>query len=68
MFSQRDLIIFLAGAVTFHALAHIMMGYMGMLPMQFGPIMLTEALNTFAVIASAVVAAGLLWWAHGLKR
>lgn len=68
MFSKRDLIIFLAGATTFHALAHIMLGYWGMLPMQFGPLLLTPQLNTFVIIISAVVAVGLLWWAQGLRR
>jgi hypothetical protein len=67
--STRDMAIFLAGAATLHMISHIAIAWFGMLPMHipFFNIEWTSQYNMYAIIASAVVAAVLLWWSCKLK-
>lgn len=64
MISRRDFGMMLVGAALFHMISHMIIGWMGMLPLKFGPILLTEQLNMIAIVASALLAFGLFWWAR----
>jgi len=62
MISKRDLGMMLVGAALFHMVGHMIVAWMGILPLQFGSMVLTQQLNMIAIVASAVVAVGLFWW------
>jgi hypothetical protein len=69
---QRDALVFIGGAETFHALSHLWLGLSGMLPMTFPltaatAITLTPGLNVFATVVNVVIAAACLYGAHRLK-
>lgn len=66
MFTFRDFIIFLAGAQFFHTLSHIVIVYSIKLPLKMKFMTLTSKINTWAIIANAVITAILLWWATSL--
>ncbi len=66
MWSTKEFLIFFAGATAFHTLSHIALYFMVSLPMQFGPIILTNQLNNYAIVISSLITAGLLWWANTL--
>jgi len=55
MCSKRDVIIFFAGVAAMHTLGHIMVGYLGMLPMTFMSIEWTQNLNIFAIALNAII-------------
>lgn len=67
MFSKREMIIFFAGAQTFHTISHIIMGYANVLPIQMFSINWTAQLNMYAIIINAVIMGALLWWAARTK-
>lgn len=66
MISRRDFGMMLVGAALFHMISHMMIGWMAILPLSFGPILLTEQLNIIAIIGSALLALGLFWWSRKL--
>lgn len=68
MCSKRDLVIFFAGVAAMHTLSHLMIGYLGVLPMTFMSIEWTQNLNMITIVASAVLTVALLWWAKNLKK
>lgn len=67
MCSKRDIIIFLAGAQTFHAISHLALMFSNNLPITMLGITITPELNTAAIIFNVVTAAALLWWADRLS-
>ena len=66
-----DTVIFLAGAIAFHTLSHIWLATSDLLPMSV-PLMpsftITQSVTGFIIVGSALVTAGLLYWAYRLKR
>jgi hypothetical protein len=66
MWSLKEFVIFLAGASTFHTLSHMLIGYMGILPINFLNITWDQRLNFIAIIANAGITALLFWWAYTL--
>jgi len=67
MWSKKEILIFLAGAAVFHTLSHIFLPMVISLPMQVSFFTFTDQMNIFAIIVSAVIAIGLLWWADKSK-
>jgi len=67
MYSQRDIIIFLAGFEAFHTLSHIIIGASGILPLTFFSITWTQHLNIVAIIVNGLITVGLLWWVSRVK-
>jgi hypothetical protein len=67
MFSFRDILMFLAGAEALHAISHVVIGCMGVLPMQFFSIQWTQQLNTFTIVINILITAWLLYWANSLN-
>lgn len=68
MFKLRDVLIFIAGAVFFHGLSHIILPYYISLPWDVGSMVITSGINTTIIIVSFVVALLLLWGAKKLSR
>lgn len=68
MWSKKDILIFLAGAQTFHTLTHIILGMSNTLPIQFFSITWTTQLNIIAIVLNVIITVGLLWWAHKLDK
>lgn len=66
MFSNKELVIFLAGAEAFHTLSHIFLCCMHILPLKLFTITWTKQLNRAAIVINAVITVGLLWWATQL--
>ena len=62
--SKKSVVIFLAGAMAFHLLSHIVMYFAHILPMSFFGIMQTDQLNAYIIAISAVITVALLWWHH----
>lgn len=67
MYSKRDILMFLAGAMVFHTVSHIFLPVLGLLPMQVFSFVLTYQVNVVIIIMSALVSVGLLWWARNTK-
>lgn len=65
-FSNKEWIIFFAGAEAFHTLSHILLGYLHVLPIKFFSITWTKQLNYLGIIINALITVGLLWWASRL--
>ena len=67
----RDTVIFLAGVSAFHTLSHVWLGMSDLLPMSV-PLLpsftITQSVNGGIIVGSALVTAGLLYWAHRLKK
>lgn len=61
--TKKHVIIFLAGAAAFHTLAHILFAFSGKLPMHVWGMNWTQGYNLVAIVVSAVITAGLLFWA-----
>jgi len=61
MLSKREWIAFAAGAAAFHTLSHIIMAFAG-LPITIMSINLTQQLNTFAIVVSAILTIALFLW------
>lgn len=68
MFNLRDFVVFLAGAEFFHTLSHVMIIYMGILPMDLKIVTLTADMNLWAIIINALLTLLLLWWAKRLGK
>jgi hypothetical protein len=68
MCSKRDIIIFFAGVSAFHTISHIMIGYLGILPLTFLGIDWTVQLNIISIAVNAIITLLLLWWAKNLKK
>lgn len=67
MWSKRDWIIFLTGAVFFHTLSHLIIQLSGTLPLRFFFINLTPQFNLIITIVSALVTLGLFLWSNKFK-
>jgi len=67
MWSTREIIIFCAGAQTFHTLSHLLMTRFCNLPIQLGPFVFTAQFNTYALLVNALITALLLWVTNRLK-
>lgn len=67
MWSTREIIIFLAGAQTFHTLSHIIFALSRTLPIKFWFITWNQQLNLIAIIINVIVMVGLFWWLSKLK-
>lgn len=68
MCSLRDTIIFLAGAVFFHMLSHILLPYIIALPFNFGFMTLTSTMNVWVIAINALLVIVLLWLAGRMKH
>lgn len=66
MLSKREWIAFAAGAFSFHTFSHIVIAYAD-LPIKFMGITLTQQLNMYAIIGSAVITVALFWWLSKTK-
>ncbi len=64
IWTTKDIIVFLAGAQTFHTLSHLVIGLDGALPIKFFFINWTKQLNYMAIAINAVITAGLFWWLY----
>ena len=67
----RDTVIFFAGASAFHILTHVWLGTSDLLPMSvplLPSLTITPTVNGLAIVANTLVTAGLLYWAHRLKK
>lgn len=64
--SQREWVLFAAGAEAFHTLSHISIYFAGILPMKFLFVDWTPQLNTAGIIINGLITLGLLWWASEL--
>ena len=67
MWSKKEILIFLAGAQTFHTLSHIIIALTDTLPIKFWSITWTQQLNLIAITMNFIVMLGLLWWAAKTK-
>jgi hypothetical protein len=61
--TKKHAIIFAAGAAAFHTLSHIMFAFSGKLPMHVWGMDWTQGYNLVTIVVSAVITAGLLFWA-----
>lgn len=68
MITKRDVLIFLAGAMAFHTLSHLVLAVSGILPFTFFNIVWTQNKNTLAIVLNAIITFGLLWWAGKQQR
>lgn len=71
MFTKKNTIMFFAGAAAFHTLSHILLYFTDVLPMRLCSccsFIFTPEMNFWAVIISAAVTVGLLYWASQLKK
>lgn len=66
MCALRDIVIFLAGAIFFHTLSHIILPYLVSMPLDMGFMVLTTKLNLWVIAINALITLALLWWAHRL--
>jgi hypothetical protein len=67
MFKFKYALIFLAGAAFFHAVSHIVVTYVVVLPFPTRFIEWTPFLNTWAIAINAAISILLLWWASRIK-
>lgn len=63
MWTNKEIIIFLAGAEAFHTLSHIFFAVSGTLPVKFWGIKWDQQRNLWAIVINAAITVGLLWWA-----
>lgn len=61
--TNKEILIFLAGAEAFHTLTHVLIGFSGALPIKLFYINWTQQLNLLAVIINGALTIGLLLWA-----
>ena len=61
--TKKHVLIFLAGAAALHTLSHILFAFSGKLPMHVWGMDWTQGYNVVAIVVSAVITAGLLFWA-----
>lgn len=63
----RDVVIFLAGAEFFHTISHIIMPHFFNFPIDVKFMVMTAAMNNYAIGINAVITVLLLWWACRLS-
>lgn len=68
MFSFRDIIIFIAGAMFLHTLSHIFFPFFINLPLDLKFMVFTSPMNNWTIIISAIITVALLWWANRLSK
>jgi hypothetical protein len=66
MWTKKELIIFFAGAETFHTLSHILLYWS--VPFTFWGITISPALNMWAIIINAAVTIWLFMWLKQLQK
>lgn len=68
MLNLRDVVIFLAGAQTFHTVSHLWLRFAGVLPLRLAvpPLLWTAKRNDGAIVINAVVMVLLYWWLWSL--
>lgn len=64
MWSKRDIIVFLAGAFTFHTLAHLTIAMTDTLPIRVFNIIIDKQMNLLGIVVNGLIASGLIWWAN----
>jgi hypothetical protein len=62
MWTQKEIVLFLAGAQTFHTLSHVVVAYLNILPIRVFNMWWTQKLNIIMIVINALLTAGLLWW------
>lgn len=67
MFTLKNLLIFLAGGETFHAISHFMLPYFVKLPLEINGITFTQSMNEWAIIVNGLIAVALLFLASRVK-
>ena len=65
--TKKQVLLFLAGAETFHALAHLFFLVTGQSFHAFG-FMIGQTWNAVAFIINALIAMGLLYWESNIKK
>lgn len=68
MFSRKELLIFLAGAMAFHTLSHIVLYWSNILPIEAFGVLVTPQLNIVAIVVNALITIGLLYYAFNSRR
>lgn len=68
MFTCKNVFIFLAGAVFFHALSHFLLPYYVTLPIQVGTMTITSELNMIIAWVSLAFSVGLLFAAKRCRE
>ncbi len=59
---KKHLIIFLAGASTFHTFSHIMLAFTGTLPIMVFGYEITQTMNLWLIAINTAITIGLFWW------
>ena len=68
MLLKKDVLFFLAGAMTFHTVAHMVLYWSGLLPLTLFGMVITEQLNVVAIIVNLLITIGLLYYAFKVRR
>lgn len=68
MLKSRDIVIFFAGAEFFHTLSHIILQLSVHFPWQTKYMLITGALNNWAIMLNALATVLLLVWASKMKK
>lgn len=63
MCTKRDIILFLAGAETFHTISHAFLGASKVLPMTIFSMTITPRFNMWMTIINAIISCALIYWA-----
>jgi hypothetical protein len=64
MFNLRHLLIFVAGALFFATMTHVLLPYFIQLPITVNDVTVTSTLNNWSIAVNALITLGLLWWAY----
>lgn len=67
MWSKKEIIIFVAGAQTFHTLTHILINFTGTLPIKFFFINWTWGLNFIGIIVNILITIVLFTWIYNYE-
>jgi len=68
MCTLRDVVVFLAGAETMHAVSHVFMHYYVTFPFHTSLVEVTSQMNNIGMIVNAVVAVLLIVWAMRMGK
>jgi len=68
MLKLRDCLIFVAGAQFFHTLNHILLPVFMQFPIDMNFMVLTAALNYWAIALNGLTVILLLWWVKKLSK
>lgn len=66
MRTQKEWIIFFAGAEAFHTLSHALLYFSGQ-TFSFYSILVTQQLNLWGTLINGFITVWLLWWAARIK-